>query len=81
MIYLTSLFISWKESNLISHPGKALQDTLCKMRTRKALLKKSVPGVTLEPRLPFPDSVGGIFLGPATTQKVYQGINSFEHVD
>ena len=28
----------------------------------------------LDPRLPFPDSVGGIFPGPATTQKVYQGI-------
>ena len=48
---------------------------------------------TLETRLPFPDSVGGIFPGPATTQKVYQGIecffpvggatmiDSFEHVD
>ena len=31
----------------------------------------------LEPRLPFPDSVGGIFPGPATTQKVYQGIEWF----
>ena len=27
--------------------------------------------------LPFPDSVGGIFPGPATTQKVYQGIEWF----
>ena len=27
--------------------------------------------ITLDPRLPFPDSVGGIFPGPATTQKVY----------
>ena len=45
-----------------------------------------------DPRLPFPDSVGGILPGPATTQKVYQGIewfsqltattnDSFEHVD
>ena len=30
--------------------------------------------ITLDPRLPFPDSVGEIFPGPATTQKVYQGI-------
>ena len=51
--------------------------------------------ITLDPRLPFTDSVGGIFPGPATTQKVYQGIewfsefpaggammiDSFEHVD
>ena len=49
----------------------------------------------LDLRLPFPDSVGGIFPGPATTQTVYQGmecfsqlaglqltmIDSFEHVD
>ena len=28
----------------------------------------------LDPRLPFPDSVGGIFPGPATTQKVYQAV-------
>ena len=33
--------------------------------------------ITLDPRLPFPDSVGGIFPGPATTQKVYQGIEWF----
>ena len=33
--------------------------------------------ITLDPRLPFPDSVGGIFPGPATTQKVYQSINGF----
>ena len=32
---------------------------------------------TLDPRLPFPNSVGGIFPGPATTQKVYQGIEWF----
>ena len=48
--------------------------------------------ITLDPRLPFPDSVGWIFPCPATTQKVYQGIEwfsqlaatmngSFEHVD
>ena len=37
-------------------------------------------GITLDPRLPFPDSVGGIFLGPATTQKVYQGIDGFPRV-
>ena len=48
--------------------------------------------MTLDPRLPFPDSVGGIF-PCSTTQKVYQGIewfsqlagltmiDSFEHVD
>ena len=47
----------------------------------------------LDPRLPFPDSVGGIFPGPATTQKSLSGdwmvfpaggattIDSFEHVD
>ena len=47
----------------------------------------------LDLRLPFPDSVGRIFPGPATTQKVHQGIelfipaggatmiDSFEHVD
>ena len=33
--------------------------------------------ITLDPRLPFPDSVGETFPGPATTQKVYQGINGF----
>ena len=48
--------------------------------------------ITLDPRLPFPYSVWGIFPGPVTTQKVYQGIewfsqlaatmnDSFEHVD
>ena len=48
--------------------------------------------MTLDPRLPFPDSVGGIF-PCSTTQKVYQGIewfsqlagltmiDSFEHVN
>ena len=48
--------------------------------------------ITLDLRLPFPDSVGGIFPGSAT-QKLYQGIecffppgvatmiDSFEHVD
>ena len=46
----------------------------------------------LDPRLPFPVSVGGICPGPTTTQKVYQGIewfsqlaatmnDSFEHVE
>ena len=46
----------------------------------------------LDPRLPFPYLVGGIFPGPDTMQKVYQGIewfsqlaatmnDSFEHVD
>ena len=47
----------------------------------------------LDPRLPFPDSVGGICPGPPTTQNVFQGIellpswrgytmiDSFEHVD
>ena len=33
--------------------------------------------ITLDPRLSFPDSVGGIFPGPATTQKVYRGIEWF----
>ena len=36
--------------------------------------------ITLDPRLPFPDSVGGIFPGPATTQKVYQGIEWFSQL-
>ena len=31
-------------------------------------------------RLPFPNSVGGIFPGPASTQKVYQGIEWFSHL-
>ena len=31
----------------------------------------------LDTRLPFPDSIGGIFPGPATIQKVYQGINGY----
>ena len=35
----------------------------------------SLANITLDPR--FPDSVGGIFPGPATTQKVYQGIEGF----
>ena len=51
--------------------------------------RNSQVSITLDPRLPFPDSVGGIFPGPATTQKVYQGIEwfsllvelLFEHVD
>ena len=35
----------------------------------------------LEPGpLLFPDSVGGIFPGPATIQKVYQGIESFSQL-
>ena len=33
--------------------------------------------VTLDPRLPFLDSVGGIFPGPATTQKVFRVLNGF----
>ena len=36
--------------------------------------------ITLDPRLPFPDPVGGIFPGPATTQKVYQGIELFSQL-
>ena len=40
--------------------------------------------ITLDPRLPFPDSVGGIVpqAGPATvtTQKVYQGIEWFSQL-
>ena len=55
--------------------------------------RSGVALITLDGRLPFPDSVGGIFPGPATTQKVDQGIEwfsqlaglqwlySFEHVD
>ena len=31
-------------------------------------------------RLPFPDSVGGIFPGPATNLKVYQGIEWFSQL-
>ena len=38
------------------------------------------PHITLDPRLPFPDSVGGIFPGPATTQKVYQSIEWFSQL-
>ena len=34
-------------------------------------------GITLDTRLPIPDSVGEMFPGPATIQKVYQGIHSF----
>ena len=35
----------------------------------------------IDPRLPFPDSVGGIFPGPATTQKVYHdGIEWFSQL-
>ena len=58
------------------------------------LAKLQIAGhsITLDPRLPFPDSVGGIFPGPATIQRVYHGIecfsqlaatmnDSFEHVD
>ena len=37
-------------------------------------------GITLDPRLPLPDSVGGFFPGPATTQKVYQGIEWFSQL-
>ena len=33
--------------------------------------------ITLDPRLPFPNSVGEIFPVPATTRKVYQGIECF----
>ena len=36
--------------------------------------------IMLDPRLPFPDSVEGIFPGPATTQKVYQGIDWFSQL-
>ena len=48
--------------------------------------------IMLDPLLPFPDSVGGIFPGPATTPKSIRGLNGFaaggattiyifEHVD
>ena len=33
--------------------------------------------IKLDPRLTLPDSVGEIFPGPTTTQKVYQGIEWF----
>ena len=36
--------------------------------------------ITLDPRLPFLDSVGGMFPGPATTQRVYQGIEWFSQL-
>ena len=37
--------------------------------------------ITLDPRLQFPDSVGGIFPGPATIRKVYhQGIKWFSQL-
>ena len=36
--------------------------------------------ITLDPRLPFPDSVGGIFPGPATTQKRTQDIEWFSQL-
>ena len=39
-----------------------------------------ISNITLDPRLPFPDSVGGIFPGPATTLKVYQGIEWFSQL-
>ena len=35
------------------------------------------PPITLDPRLPFPDSVKKFFLVPASTQKVYQGTECF----
>ena len=44
-----------------------------------AALRKGVT-TALVPRLPFPDSVGGIFPGPTTTQKVYQGIEWFSQL-
>ena len=36
--------------------------------------------ITLDLRLPFPVSVGGIFPGPATTPKVYPGIEWFSQL-
>ena len=41
---------------------------------------KSNERITLDPRLPFPDSVGRIFPGQATTQEVYQGIEKFSQL-
>ena len=41
---------------------------------------KVVTYITLDPRLLFPDSVGGMFPGPATTQKFYQGIEWFSQL-
>ena len=42
--------------------------------------KKLHRSYTIDPRLPFPHSVGGIFPGPATTQKIYQGIEWFSQL-
>ena len=44
------------------------------------LLSRCAYYMTLDPRSPFPDSVGGIIPGPATTQKVYQGIEWFSQL-
>ena len=44
------------------------------------LLSKCAYYMTLDPRSPFPDSVWGIIPGPATTQKVYQGIEWFSQL-
>ena len=41
---------------------------------------KNQSNITLDTRLPFPDSVGGICPGPATTQKVYHGIEWFSQL-
>ena len=38
------------------------------------------PLIMLDSRLPFPDSVEGIFPGPATTQKVYQDMDWFSQL-
>ena len=40
-------------------------------------MKTGIVCITLDPRLPFTDSLGENFPGQATTQKVYQGINGF----
>ena len=40
----------------------------------------SMSTIMLDPRLSFTDSVAGIFPGPATTQKVCQGIEWFSQL-
>ena len=43
----------------------------------RQLFRMKAANITLDPRLPFPESVGGIVPGPATTRKGYQGIECF----
>ena len=60
--------------NWIEGRGKSV---VCEATVPAHIVKQVSPvilTITLDPRLQFPDSVGGFFPGPATTQKVYQGI-------